>query len=78
VSEVIVHFAQNELDAQTAAGALRANRIHPRVARDDADAMLGVAGGLSVGRFVVLVPEGEAQVAFEILRPPKGRRRARR
>jgi hypothetical protein len=78
VSEVVVHFAQNELDAQTAAGALRANRLHPRVSRDPTDAMLGVAGGISMGRFVVLVPDREARIAREILQPPKGRRRARR
>jgi hypothetical protein len=72
-----VLFAPNEIEAQTAAGALRANRLHPRVARDDADAMLGIAGGLSVGRFVVLVPESEARSAREILGPPKGRKRAR-
>jgi hypothetical protein len=74
VREVIVHYAMNEIDAQTAAGALRANRLHPRVARDDADAMLGVAGGLSVGRFVVIVPEGENEAAHEILRQPKRQR----
>jgi len=77
VREVVVHFAPNEIDAQTAAGALRANGLHPRVARDDGDAMLGVAGGISMGRFVVLVPDEEARVAREILLPPKGRRRAR-
>jgi hypothetical protein len=70
VREVVVHFATNEIDAQTAAGALRANRLHPRVARDDADAMLGIAGGLSVGRFVVFVPESENAAAREILREP--------
>jgi len=77
VREVVVHYAPNEIDAQTAAGALRANRLHPRVARDDADAMLGIAGGISMGRFLVLVPDNEAGTASEILRPPKGRRRAR-
>lgn len=76
--EVVVHFAPNEIEAQTAAGALRANRLHPRVARDDADAMLGIAGGISMGRFVVLVPDEEGGAAREILRPPRGRKRARR
>lgn len=78
MTEVVVHFAPNEIEAQTAAGALRANSLHPRVARDDADAMLGVGGGISMGRFVVLVPDCEAGTAHEILRPPRGRRRARR
>ena len=57
MNEVAVHFAANQVDAEVAASALRAARLRPRVARDDA--MLGVAGGLSVGRFVVLVPEDQ-------------------
>ena len=68
MSEVAVHFAVNEVDAQVAASALRADHLHPRVARDDA--MLGVAGGLSVGRFVVLVPTAEAARARVVLREP--------
>jgi len=68
VNEVAVHFAANQVDAEVAASALRAERLRPRVARDDA--LLGVAGGLSVGRFVVLVPEHEATRARAILREP--------
>jgi hypothetical protein len=68
VNEVAVHFASNDLDAQAAASALRANDLHPRVARDDA--MLGVAGGLSIGRFVVLVPDREAARARIVLKEP--------
>lgn len=71
-------FARNELEAETAAGALRANRLHPRVARDDSDAMLGVAGGISVGRFAVMVPDGEAGLAREILGPPEGKEESSR
>jgi hypothetical protein len=68
MTEVPAHFAPNEIDAEAAASALRADRLHPRVVRDDA--MLGVAGGLSVGRFVVLVPEREAARARVVLREP--------
>lgn len=73
MSDVPVHYAPNELDAQTAAGALRANGLRPRVARDDADAMLGVAGGISVGRWIVFVREGEARRAREVLQTPEVR-----
>jgi hypothetical protein len=69
VNEVAVHFAANQVDAEVAASALRAARLRPRVARDDA--MLGVAGGGSVGRFVVLVPEDQAARAREALREPE-------
>jgi hypothetical protein len=68
VNEVAVHFASNQLDAEAAAGALRAYNLHPRVARDDA--MLGVVGGSSLGRFVVLVPEREAARARAVLSEP--------
>ena len=73
MNETPVLFARNEIEAETAAGALRANRLHPRVVRDDMDAMLGIAGRLSVGHFAVLVPEGEARAARAVLRPPKRR-----
>jgi hypothetical protein len=66
--EVAVHFAPNQVDAEVAASALRAQNLHPRLARDDA--MVGVARGISVGRFVVLVPEGEAARARDILDEP--------
>jgi hypothetical protein len=72
VRDVVVHFTTNEIDAETAAGALRANHLHPRVARDDADPL--IARGSAIGRFVVLVPEGEDDDAREILREPKRRR----
>jgi hypothetical protein len=70
VNETAVHFARSEIDAEAAAGALRANRLHPRVARDDADGMLGGAGSGSFGRFVVLVPEHEAGTARAIMGEP--------
>jgi hypothetical protein len=68
MNEVAVHFAPNQIDAEVTVSALRAHHLHPRVARDDA--MLGVAGGLSVGRFVVLVPESEAARARAVLDEP--------
>ncbi|MGH2472096.1 MAG: hypothetical protein ACRDG6_06810 [Candidatus Limnocylindria bacterium] len=68
MNEVAVHFAPNQVDVEVAASALRAHLLHPRVVRDDP--MLGVAGGMSVGRFVVLVPEREAARARAVLREP--------
>jgi len=68
MNEVAVHFAPNQMEAEVAASALRADDLHPRVARDDA--MLGVAGSLSVGRFVIFVPSGEAVRARAVLSEP--------
>ena len=74
MKEVAVHFSPNQVDAEVAASTLRAYDLHPRVARDDA--MLGVAGGLSAGRHVVLVPEREAARARVILDEPIAPERA--
>jgi hypothetical protein len=68
VNEVAVHFSSNQVDAEIAASTLRAYNLHPRVIRDDA--MLGVTGGMSVGRFAILVPEGEAAQARAVLHEP--------
>jgi len=68
MNEVAIHFAPNQMEAEVAASALRADDLHPRVARDDA--MLGVAGSLSVGRFVILVPSREAARARAVLSEP--------
>jgi hypothetical protein len=68
MNEVAVHFAPNQVDAEVAASALRAAHLRPRVARDDA--MLGVAGQMSVGRFVVFVPEEQAARARDVLGEP--------
>jgi len=65
VNEVAVHFAPNQMEAEVAASALRAYDLHPRVARDDA--LLGVAGSLSVGRFAIYVPAREAARARAVL-----------
>ena len=69
-----MHFALNEIDAEVAAGALRASRLHARVARDPLDDSLAIGGRLAPGRCVVLVPEAEASAARRIL---AGRRRRR-
>lgn len=71
MNEVAVLFAVNEIDAQVAAGALRANRLHPRVTRDPLDDSLAIGGRLYRGRCVVLVPESEQRAAREILREPR-------
>jgi hypothetical protein len=68
VNEVAVHFSPNQVDAEVAATTLRAYNLHPRVIRDDG--MLGVAGGMSVGRFAILVPEREAAQARTVLDEP--------
>lgn len=68
MTDVAVHFSPNEIDAEVTSSALRAHDLHPRVARDDA--MPGVAGGVSVGRYVVFVPESEAALARNVLREP--------
>ncbi|MEK6207917.1 MAG: hypothetical protein AABM32_09765 [Chloroflexota bacterium] len=68
MNEVAVHFSPNQVDAEVAASTLRAYNLHPRVIRDDA--MLGVTGGMSVGRFAILVPEREAPRAREVLDEP--------
>ena len=68
MNEVAVHFSPNQVEAEVALSALRDHELHPRLVRDDA--MLGVAGGMSVGRFAVLVPEREAARAREILNEP--------
>lgn len=68
MNEVAVHFSPNHVEAEVAVSTLRAHDLHPRLIRDDA--MLGVAGGMSVGRFAVLVPEGEAARARAVLREP--------
>ena len=68
MNDVAIHFAPNQMEAEVAASALRAYDLHPRVARDDA--MLGVAGSLSVGRFVIFVPSREVARARAVLSEP--------
>jgi len=69
-----VAWGANEIEAEVAAGALRANGLHPRVAPDPRSPLLGYAGGLARGPAIVLVPESEAERARAIVRAPKRRR----
>jgi hypothetical protein len=64
MNEVAVHFARDHMDAEVAVSALRAARLHPRVALDST-----LGGGLTsnTGRRVVFVPAAEEQRAREVL-----------
>jgi hypothetical protein len=64
MKEVAVHFARDHMDAEVAVSALRAARLHPRIALDNT-----LGGGLtsSTGRRVVLVPAEEEERARDVL-----------
>jgi hypothetical protein len=64
MNEVAVHFARDHMDAEVAVSALRAARLHPRVALDST-----LGGGLTsnIGRRVIFVPAGEEERAREVL-----------
>ena len=70
MNEVAVHFARDHMDAEVAVSALRAARLHPRVALDNT-----LGGGLtsSTGRRVIFVPAEEEERARDVLdeRPPQ-------
>jgi hypothetical protein len=68
MSDVAVAFTRDHVEAEVVAGALRVERLHPRIALDTP---LG-GGGLvsSTGRRVVYVPGEEAARAREILGVP--------
>jgi len=70
VNEVAVHFARDRVDAEVAASALRAAKLHPRVVRDDTNPWIG-SGGANIGRHVVYVPEIEERQAREVLEEPR-------
>jgi len=70
MNEVAVHFARDRVDAEVAASALRAAKLHPRIARDDASPLVS-SGGANVGRHVVYVPEIEERIAREVLEEPE-------
>jgi hypothetical protein len=70
MSEVIVHFAIDQMDAEVAASALRAGRLHPRIAPDSTASRFGAAGQTTAGRWLVYVRENEEQLAREILDEP--------
>jgi len=69
MNDVAVHFARDRVGAEVAASALRAGKLHPRIARDDANPWVS-SGGAGIGRHVVLVPEDEERRAREILEEP--------
>ena len=60
MNEVAVHFARDHMDAEVAVSALRAARLHPRIALDNT-----LGGGLtsSTGRRVIFVPAEEEERA---------------
>ncbi len=70
MNEVAVHFARDHMDAEVAVSALRAARLHPRIALDST-----LGGGLtsSTGRRVIFVPAEEEERARDVLdeRPPQ-------
>jgi len=64
MKEVAVHFARDHMDAEVAVSALRAARLHPRIALDNT-----MGGGLTsnTGRRVIFVPASEEDRAREVL-----------
>jgi hypothetical protein len=64
LKEVAVHFARDHMDAEVAVSALRAARLHPRIALDTT-----LGGGLtsSTGRRVIFVPAEEEERARDVL-----------
>ena len=67
MNEVAVHFARDHMDAEVAVSALRAARLHPRIALDTT-----LGGGLTsnTGRRVIYVPAEEEKRAREVLDEP--------
>ena len=70
MSEVVVHFAIDQMDAEVAASALRAERLHPRIAPDITASRFGAQGVTTAGRWLVYVPNREERQAREILDEP--------
>ena len=64
MNEVAVHFARDHMDAEVAVSALRAARLHPRIALDST-----FGGGLTsnTGRRVIFVPAEEEGRARDVL-----------
>jgi len=65
-----VHFAENRMDAEVAASALRAEHLHPRIGSDPSGPRFFGGGITGAGRWLVYVPEREAPQAREILDEP--------
>jgi hypothetical protein len=70
MNDVIVHFAVDQMDAEVAASALRAERLHPRIAPDITASRFGAGGVTTAGRWLVYVPDREEHQAREILEEP--------
>lgn len=75
MTEVVVHFAVDQMDAEVAASALRAERLHPRIAPETTPSRLGAAGQTTAGRWLVYVREQEERLAREILDEPEHEKR---
>jgi hypothetical protein len=67
MKEVAVHFARDHMDAEVAVSALRAARLHPRVALDTT---LGGSLTSNTGRRVIFVPAAEEESARDVLEEP--------
>jgi len=70
VSDVPVHFAPDRMDAEVAASALRAERLHPRIAPDQSGFRFPIGSPVTGGRWLVFVPDFEEGQAREILEEP--------
>jgi hypothetical protein len=70
MTDVVVHSAIDQMDAEVAASALRAGRLHPRIAPDITASRFGAGGQTTAGRWLVYVREQEEQLAREILDEP--------
>ena len=70
MTEVAVHFARDHMDAEVAVSALRAARLHPRIALDNT---LGGTLTSNTGRRVIFVPAAEEERARAVLdeEPPQ-------
>jgi hypothetical protein len=68
MKEVAVHFARDHMDAEVAVSALRAARLHPRIALDNT---LGGSLTSNTGRRVIFVPASEEERAREVLEEPR-------
>ena len=64
MTEVAVHFARDHMDAEVAVSALRAARLHPRIALDNT---LGGSLTSNTGHRVIFVPAAEEERAREVL-----------
>jgi hypothetical protein len=67
MNEVAVHFARDHMDAEVAVSALRAARLHPRIALDNT---MGGSLTTNTGRRVIYVPATEEKQAREVLEEP--------